>query len=77
MDEQLGAGLSEGEADLALAVEVDDRVLDGTEPGQGDGQDDGVDTGGQLPGDDGAGRDAQVVEPGGDPLGPDRGTGRR
>ena len=70
MDEQLGPRLSEGEADLALAVEVDDRVLHGAEPGQGDRQDHGVDSGGQLPGDDGAGGDAQVVEAGGDPLDP-------
>ena len=44
-DEQLGTGLAEGETHLPLAVEVDDRVLDGAEPGQRDGQDDGVDAG--------------------------------
>ena len=35
-DEERGAGLAQREADLALAVEVDDRVLHGTEAGQRD-----------------------------------------
>ena len=69
-DEQLGTGLAEGEAHLTLAVEVDDRVLDGAEAGERDGEDDGVDPGRQLPRDDGAGRDAQPVQAGGDPLDP-------
>ena len=69
-DEQRGAGLAEGETHLALAVEVDDRVLDGAEAGQGDGEDDGVDPGRELPRDDGTGRDAHAVQAGGDPLGP-------
>ena len=70
MTKQLGAGLAEGESDLALAVEVDDRVLDGAEAGERDGQDDGVDAGRQLPRDDGAGGDAHCLQAGGDPLGP-------
>ena len=69
-DEELGTGLAQGESHLALAVEVDDRVLDGAEAGERDGQDDGVDPGRQLPRDDGARRDAHAVQAGGDPLGP-------
>ena len=69
-DEELGPGLAEGEADLALAVEVDDRVLDGAEAGERERQDDGVDPGRQLPRDDGARRDAQSVQTSRDPLDP-------
>ncbi len=70
MTKQLGTGLAQGEAHLPLAVEVDDRVLDGAETGQGDGQHDGVDPGRELPRHDRSGRDAHVVEAGGDPLDP-------
>ena len=68
--EERGAGLAEREADLALAVEVDDRVLHRAEPGQRNGEDDRVDPGGQLPRDDGSGGDAHGVQARGHPLGP-------
>ena len=70
MHEQRGAGLAEREADLALAVEVDDRILDRAEPGQRDGEDDRVDPGRQLPRDHGSGGDAHGLQARGDPLGP-------
>lgn len=67
--EELGLGLAEREADLSVAVERDDRGLDGAEPGEGHGEQYGLDAGGELPGDDRAGADAHVVQAGGDAFG--------
>ena len=70
MHEEGGAGLAEREADLALAVEVDDRVLHRAEPAERHGEDNRVDAGGQLPRDDRAIGDAHGLEAGGHALGP-------
>ena len=48
-DQHLRASLLESEADLALFVEMDDRVLHGTDASQRVGDDDGLDRGGELP----------------------------
>ena len=45
---------ADGEADLLVPVEVEDRVLHGAEAGQGEAGDDRLDPGRQLPGDPGA-----------------------
>ena len=57
------------EADLAVAVDRQDRVLHGAEAGQRQRQHDRLDPGGQLPGHRRAVPDAPAVEPGGHPLG--------
>ncbi len=68
-EEELGLGLRDHEPDLTVAVDRDDRVLDRTEPGEGQAGQDRLDACRQLPGDPRAVPDAQRGQPGGDPLG--------
>ena len=60
-DQQLRAGLADAEADLALAVDGQHRVLGGAEAGDGADQDHRLEPGGQLPGDHVARGDAVLA----------------
>lgn len=60
--EVLGLRLPQREGDFTVPVEGDDRGLYGAQAGQREGQQGRLDAGGQLPGDDGAGAYAHVVQ---------------
>ena len=68
-DAELGVGVAEDEADLLLAVEVQDRGLDRAESGQRRRGEDGFDPRRELPGDPGLGPDPEPGETGREPLG--------
>ncbi len=68
--QQRGPGLADAEPDLALAEDVEDRVLGGTEAGERAHEHERLDPGRELPGDDRPRTDAVVpVQRGGDALG--------
>ena len=66
-DEQSRSDLAEDLRELALAVDGQDRILDGTEAREGAGEDGRLDPGRELPGDAVAGADAELREARGDP----------
>ena len=76
-DEQLALGLARDEADLALAVDREHRVLDGAEPGQREHEELALEPRRQLPRHDVARADAVAGQPGGGPLGLGLGLGPR
>ena len=70
MHDQLGPGLADAEVDLALAVDVNDRVLDRPQPAERETQQHGLDAGRQNPCDRGALADTHGLQPGRHPLSP-------
>ena len=61
-DEERGSGLTTTKADLAVAIDRDDRVLDGTEAGKRTSQHNCVDPGWEDPGHDIAGPNADIAK---------------